>query len=222
MKVKGLLIVTLTLAAAMAAFALWVATGLPEGAELPVHWNAAGEVDGTQPALQALLIPAGITLLVGLVFAAIPALEPLQHKLEGSSPVLRVAWLGMLALMIAIQLMIAGPALGWEFGVSLLLLVLGLMFVALGNVLPKSRPGFFVGIRTPWTIIDTDNWIATHRLGGKLLMLAGSAVVLAALLPLADSGRLATVLVAVFGAVLAPVAYSWWLWRNKARRAPPP
>lgn len=214
MKVKGLLIVTLVVAAAMAGFAFWVAAGLPAGAELPTHWNAAGEVDDTQPALQALLLPAGLALLFGAVFAAIPSLEPLQQKLEGSAPVLRVAWIGLLAVMVGTQMMIAGPALGWNLGVNFLFVVIGLMFVALGNVLPKSRPGFFVGIRTPWTIMDTDNWVATHRLGGKLMMLAGIVVVVAALLPLAETTRIAVLLVAVVGAALVPTVYSWWFWRQ--------
>ena len=216
MKVRGLLIATLAMVAAMVGFAFWIASGLPDGAELPTHWNAAGEIDDTRPALQALLFPPGIMLLLGLLFAATPSLEPLQNKLEGSAPVLRVAWIGILAMMIGTQLMIAGPVLGWDLGVSFVLLMLGFLFVALGNVLPKSRPGFFVGIRTPWTITNTDNWIATHRLGGKLLMLAGAGVVIAAVLPLADASRMAIVVAALLSAALVPIAYSWWLWRNKA------
>lgn len=219
MKVRGLLIATLVIVAAMAGFAFWVASGLPAGAELPTHWNATGQVDDTQPALQALLFPAGMTLLLGAVFAVVPALEPLQEKLQASAPVLRVAWISVLALMVGTQLMIAGPALGWNLGVSFLFVLVGLMFIALGNVMPKSRPGFFVGIRTPWTITDTDNWVATHRLGGKLFMLAGLIVVIAALLPLPDPVRLTVLLVATLGAAAASIVYSWRFWR-KANATP--
>lgn len=219
MKVRGLLVATLVIVAAMAAFAFWVAGGLPAGAELPTHWDAAGKVDDTQPALQALLLPAGLTLLLGAVFAVVPALEPLQEKLQASAPVLRVAWISVLALMVGSQLMIAGPALGWNLGVNFLYVLVGLMFIALGNVMPKSRPGFFVGIRTPWTITDTDNWVATHRLGGKLFMLAGLIVVVTALLPLPDAVRLAVLLVATLGAAAAPIVYSWRFWR-KANTTP--
>ncbi len=215
MKVRGLLILTLAVAAAMAMFAFWVAAGLPDGAELPTHWNAAGEVDDTMPALPALLFPAGITLLLGLLFAAVPSLEPLQHKLEGSAPVLRAAWIGVLGLNIYLQAMIAGPAMGWSLGPQLILVGIGLLFLAIGNALPKSRPGFFVGIRTPWTIVDTDIWIATHRLGGKLMVLAGAALVLAGLLPTPAELVVAVILGAAFLAAIVPVAYSWWLWRRK-------
>ncbi len=213
MKVRGLLIVNLLLAAAMAGFGWWVAAGLAPGTQLPVHWNASGEPDGFQPALPALLWPAGLSMVAGLIMAAIPRLEPMQDRLEASAPVLRAAWIGVMGLMIYVQAMIAAPVLGWNIGVDLLLAGLGVMFLMIGNALPKSRPGFLVGIRTPWTLTDTDNWIATHRLGGKLMMGAGVVMILAALLPIAPQWRLAAMIAPVMGASVVPVAYSWWLSR---------
>ena len=66
MKVRPLLVANLVLAALMAGFAVWVAGQAPDGAELPTHWNAAGEVDATMPALQALLLPARMALAIGV------------------------------------------------------------------------------------------------------------------------------------------------------------
>ena len=218
MKVRGLLLTNLLLAAAMAGFGAWVAARVASGTELAVHWNAAGEADGFQPALPALLWPAGLSLVVGLLMAAIPRLEPLQDRLDASAPVLRAKWIGMMGLMIYVQVMIAAPVLGWRVGPDLLLAGVGLLLVMVGNALPKSRPGFFVGIRTPWTLTDTDNWIATHRLGGKLMMAAGAAMVVAAFVPLAAQWRLWAMLAPVIAASLVPVVYSWWLWRSRTAR----
>lgn len=218
MKVRGLLLANLLLAAAMAGFGAWVAARVASGTELAVHWNAAGEADGFQPALPALLWPAGLSLVVGLLMAAIPRLEPLQDRLDASAPVLRATWIGMMGLMIYVQVMNAAPVLGWRVGPDLLLAGVGLLLVMVGNALPKSRPGFFVGIRTPWTLTDTDNWIATHRLGGKLMMAAGAAMVVAAFVPLAAQWRLWAMLAPVIAASLVPVVYSWWLWRSRTAR----
>jgi len=215
MNVRGLLAVNMLLAAAMAGFAWWVAAGLENGAELPIHWNASGEVDRSAPALFALLFPAGVSMLVGLLLAATPNLEPLQDRLEASAPVMRAVWIGFILLMVYLQLMIAAPAFGWRLGPDLLLVGVGTLFVMVGNSLPKSRPSFFVGIRTPWTLTDTDNWIATHRLGGKLMMVAGGLLVLAAFVPIAPSAKVATIIAAIAATTVIPFTYSWWLWRKK-------
>ena len=214
MKTRPFLFLTLIVAAAMAAFAFWTAGQVPAGTELPTHWNASGEVDGTMPALQALLLPVGLTLFVGLTFAIIPAIEPLQEKLSGSAPLLRTTWLGTVALMVVLQLIVAGPAYGYQPGYEAILAMVGVLLVVLGNMLPKSRPGFFVGIRTPWTITNADNWVATHRLGGKLFMLAGAAIIAAALIDLSAAARMVVVIGAVIAAALVPTVYSWWLWHR--------
>ncbi|GAB5504744.1 SdpI family protein [Pyruvatibacter sp.] len=217
MKVRSLLLANLVIVAAMAGFAVWAAGIAPEGMELPTHWNAAGEVDQTMAPLPALLMPAGISLFVALVFAVTPMLEPLQHKLEGSAPLLRAVWIGTMALVVAIQGIIAAPLFGYSPGAGAILVLVGLLFVLMGNMLPKSRPGFFVGIRTPWTITDADNWIATHRLGGKLFMLAGAVLVLAGLFDVPAELRMVATLGGIVVAALIPVAYSWWFWRTRSR-----
>ncbi|MBY8337210.1 SdpI family protein [Alteriqipengyuania sp. NZ-12B] len=214
MKVRSLLLVNLLLVALMAGFAFWVAGIAPVGMELPTHWNAAGEVDQTMSPLPALLMPAGVSLFVALVFAVTPMLEPLQDKLDKSAPLLRAVWIGIMALFVALQGIIAAPVFGYSPGAGAIMLLVGLLFVVIGNTLPKSRPGFFVGIRTPWTITDEDNWVATHRLGGKLFMLAGGALVIAALLDVSAGLRLAVMLGGTLLAALVPVIYSWWFWRT--------
>jgi len=216
MKVRGLFGVNLAIAAAMAGFGVWVAGGLEQGAELPIHWNLAGEADRYAPAATALLWPAGMSVLIGALFAAIPRLEPFQERLEASAPLLRSVWIGTMLLMVYLQVMIVAPALGWTLGPDLLQVGLGALLVMIGNSLPKSRPALLVGIRTPWTLRDTDNWIATHRLGGKLMMIAGSVILVTAATPLQPSQRVIVITVSVICAALMPVIYSWWLSRSRA------
>ena len=217
MKVRGLLCANLAIAAAMAGFGLWVASGLGQGAELPIHWNLAGEPDRFAPAATALLWPAGVTVLLGVLFAAIPRMEPLQERLEASMPLLQSVWIGTLPLMVYLQIMIAAPALGWKFGPDLLQVGMGALLVTIGNSLPKSRPSFFVGIRTPWTLADTDNWIATHRLGGKVMIAAGFLIVAAGLSPLPSVWRATAMMALLSVAVIVPVFYSWWLWHQRSK-----
>ncbi|ANU08512.1 SdpI family protein [Paraurantiacibacter namhicola] len=215
MKTRKFVFVSLLLAAAMAVFAFVTDVRLPDGTLLPTHWNASGEADAFSPALHALLFPVGMVLFVTAVFWAIPRIEPLQEKLEQSAPILRATWTGMLAIALLIQFVIGAPAYGFEPPINLIGIGVGLLLILLGNALPKSRPGFFVGIRTPWAILDTDNWIATHRLGGKLMILAGVVIIAAALLPISPGLRAVLFVGSVLTAALLPFIYSWWLWQRK-------
>lgn len=214
MRVKPLLLASLMVAAAMIVFAFWAAGQLPPDAQLPTHWNLAGEADRWMPALRALLVPPALLAGVAALFALIPRLEPLQDRLDKSAPLLAACWIGLIGLLIFLQGFIAAPAFGMRLGSELVYVAVGLLFLMLGNVLPKSRPGFFVGIRTPWTIIDADNWIATHRLGGKCFMAGGALLVIAGLLDIAPEARMVLIASAIGISALVPIAYSWWFWQN--------
>lgn len=51
--------------------------------------------------------------------------------------------------------------------------ILGVLFMILGNYLPKCRRNYFVGIRLPWTLQDDANWNYTHRIGGFVFVIMG-------------------------------------------------
>ena len=81
MKIKGLALLSLALAIALAIFAFVTAGRLPEGAMLPTHWNAAGEVDRSSPALQALLMPPALILFI----TGIPPTEAQSLRSRGDA-----------------------------------------------------------------------------------------------------------------------------------------
>ena len=49
----------------------------------------------------------------------------------------------------------------------------GIVFVVVGNYLPKCRQNYTVGIKLPWTLHDENNWNATHRFAGPVWMAGG-------------------------------------------------
>ena len=188
---------------------------LPAGSRLPVHWNADGVANGYADAGFALSMPAVVTAAVSLLFLIIPRIEPLQTRLSGSAPLLATTWGSLLALMAALEIMVAAPAFGLTMSSTLIIAGVGVMLIVLGNALPKSRPGFFVGFRTPWAIVDTDNWIATHRLASRTMIMAGALIVVAASLPIPGTLRAITICLALVWAVIPPYLLSYLLWRRR-------
>ncbi len=88
---------------------------------------------------------------------------------------------------------------------------MGLLFLILGNYLPKIRQNRTMGIKLPWTLQSEENWTRTHRLSGFLWVLCGLVMIPLSLLRL-WSGWLFGVLLAVM--VLIPAVYSYALHRK--------
>jgi hypothetical protein len=52
-------------------------------------------------------------------------------------------------------------------------MLLGLTLMAIGNLLPRTRPNIALGIRTSRTLTDRRLWMLTHRAGGYLCVAVG-------------------------------------------------
>ena len=96
-------------------------------------------------------------------------------------------------------------------------ILLGLLFVFLGNMMGKIKPNYFFGVRTPWTLADPDVWNRSHRLAGRLFFLAGLVTILSALL-LPEAALFAVLMGSVLGAALATVLMSYLWYRKKHRQ----
>ena len=213
---NALAIASLLIVVIMAAVSVAVGLRLPADLQLPIHWGPGGEPDRWAGKWIGLLMPAGITAAVSLLFWFLPALEPRGRNFLRSQGLYLWGWAALLLLGVAIELVILSVALGWGIPANHLIVgALGVMFVIIGNQLGKSRSMYLIGLRTPWTLASEEVWIKTHRLAGKLMILAGLVAIVAALLPL-PSGLLATVLgVSIAVAALVPIVYSFLLWRRE-------
>ena len=86
----------------------------------------------------------------------------------------------------------------------------GLLLIVLGNFMGKITRNFFVGIRTPWTLASDEVWLRTHRLGGKLFVLAGAVFFVCGILGLGAMAPFAATAVAA----LVSIAYSYVIYRK--------
>ncbi len=90
---------------------------------------------------------------------------------------------------------------------------MGLMFIALGNYLPKTGQNHTVGIRVPWTLADEENWNATHRFGGRVWVAGGFMTMIGSFLPGTLGHRI--VPAALLAVALAPIIYSYLYYRKQ-------
>ncbi|MFZ5442097.1 MAG: SdpI family protein [Myxococcota bacterium] len=178
---------------------------------LPTHWNSQGVVDGVTAKPGGAFIGPVVMALMTLVFAALPRLSPAGYALERFErsyavvQVALVAFIGVVssaALLTAVGVPLSMPA------------VTSVALAALLGVLawqaPRLERNFFVGIRTPWALLDDDNWKKTHLVFARLLGGAALVTLLSVVAPLPELAWL----VAIGASVLAAIVWSWWLSRS--------
>jgi uncharacterized membrane protein len=167
--------------------------------EVPVHWNVDGQPDRVGSKWQPLLLgPCAATGIV-LMMMALVLLGPLRRNIQSFRVTYGRILVLVVATMLAIHLVVLLKAAGSMLDVGrTLAIVLGMMIAVLGNWLSKVRRNFWIGIRTPWTLMSDTVWEKTHRLGARLFVAAGTASVLAGLV---GSGR--TCLLVMIGSIVA-------------------
>ena len=75
----------------------------------------------------------------------------------------------------AVSLFCAAAIYGNTFGVEFMkssrfvIILLGLLFLLVGNYLPKCRQNYTVGIKVPWTLASEANWDANPQDGRKIV-----------------------------------------------------
>ena len=91
--------------------------------------------------------------------------------------------------------------------------LLGFLFVWVGNYLPKCRRNFTLGIKVKWALCNDENWNATHRFGGKVWVLAGLVLLILAFIP--EHVFFVTFLPVLLVMVFAPILYSYLYYRKQ-------
>ena len=88
-------------------------------------------------------------------------------------------------------------------------LLVGCMFLVVGNYMPKVKQSYTLGIKLPWTLNSEENWNRTHRFAGGIWMAAGVLVIIGGFAEV-----FWVVLVAIVVAVLVPTVYSYMLYKK--------
>lgn len=202
--------------AAMVVFALAVYPALPE--RVPTHWGVGGEADDWMPKWPGAFLPALLGAAVWALLLVLRRIDPRRTHYEAFR---RTFWLLLNTLILffaLVQVVSLGTALGWPLDAGrAMLLAVGLLFIVLGNYLPRVRSNWWIGIRTPWTLESERVWRETHRLAGRTFVAGGLLTMFAAVLPaeVRPWVALAGLLVAGF----VPVVYSYVVYRAHRERS---
>ena len=142
---------------------------------MPTHWNAAGEVDGwsSKPfavfGLPMFLLAAQWLCVLGT------GADP-KRKNHPQKIIHLVLWI-IPVLSVVMHTFTYLIALGYGVRMEVVMpIFMGLLFVIIGNYLPKCKQNYTIGIKIPWTLNNEENWNKTHRFTGFLWVVCGIAI----------------------------------------------
>lgn len=182
---------------------------------MPIHWNAAGQPDNfASPLVGAWLLPL-VTVGVYLLTLGLPRIDPRRENVErfwDTYRLIRISIVIMLsyAHMAVLYVVVTGQD---SMIPGLILAGVGVLFIILGNYMPRMRSNWFIGIRTPWTLSSDSVWRKTHRLGGILFMVAGILMLTSIVLPAQWHVWIMLVVIAIAAGI--PIVYSYVLYQQE-------
>ena len=178
--------------------------------QIPIHFNVAGQANNFQSKPLAVFGLPLFLLLVHLFVIFVSARDPKNQTMNEKMGKV-IYWLTPI-VSLGVFYLIYSKALGSTTNPSIFAsALLGLIFVMMGNYMPKLKVNHTVGIRLPWTLQSEDNWHKTHRLAGKLWVLGGLILLIEAGLQFAVPYVMGIIILAI---VLIPILYSYQLSRE--------
>jgi uncharacterized membrane protein len=182
--------------------------------QIPIHWDIGGNANGFASKLNAMLMSISSMLLIYGIMVVTPRIDPKKENYKKFSKGFTIINLSLLLLFFAINLMIILSGLGYDTDIGIVIpLIVGALFIVLGNYMPQIKPNYFVGIKTPWTLNDEQNWKLTHRFGGKTFIISGSLFMISVLLP--DKIAEIVIFPGLLIFLLLPIGYSYLLFRKQ-------
>ena len=192
---------------------LWNA--LPD--RMAAHWGLNGAADGWSGRAFSVFGMPLIFLAGHWICIAVTALDP-KNRHQTRKAMGLIFWIFPFASLLA-GAMVYANAFGMNPGGSAVFtVVLGLMFVVIGNLLPKCKRNYTMGIKVKWALEDDENWNATHRFGGKVWVGGGLLIALCAFLPGAAVHYVSFALIIVLAII--PAVYSYVYYRKHGRSGP--
>ena len=206
-KYKGTLIVTSLIMLIPILVGLLIWDQLPE--QVPFHWGINGEVDGWANKTQAVFLMPCLLLAIHWVCVLASCADPKSANYNRKSFLL-VLWICPV-LNLLLNTLVYASALGYAIGVEIIMpLFMGVLFIFIGNLLPKMRQTYTMGIKLPWTLANEENWNKTHRFSGKIWVCGGVIIMATAFV-----GSFWILLGVLIVMIALPTIYSYALYRKQ-------
>ena len=187
-------------------FFMW--NKLPE--KLPTHWNFEGVIDGWSSKPFAVIFMPLIMLAFHLICTLAISIDPKNRNVNRKIFGL-VLWICPVMSLLCSTATYAA-ALGYDVRVEFIIpLFMGILFLIIGNYLPKCKQNYTIGIKIPWTLNNEENWNKTHRLAGVVWTVCSLVIIVGAFF---KHAVVYTTFIPIAVMVFVPIIYSYIYYRK--------
>lgn len=198
----------LTLSPALFGIIMW--KKLPPS--MITHWGGDGVADGISSKAAAVFILPAVLLAIHLLGLFITFHDKKQQN--QSRKALNIIFWIIPTLSVFSNAVFYTIAFGKSFSpvMSLIHILLGIMFIVIGNYLPKTKQNHTLGIKISWTLNNEENWNKTHRFAGKVWVAGGFIILFSSFLP--SKYSIGIISLSIILLVLIPILYSYLIYRK--------
>ncbi len=176
-KLKTVITTLITLLPCLVGIIIW--NRLPE--TVATHFGVNNEANGwSSRPFTVFAIPLFLAAL-HLLCLFITSADPKSKNIGDKSKKI-IFWIIPLTSVVVFTAIYAN-ALGVKLDVGMIcILFIGVLYLVLGNFLPKAKQNYTFGVRLPWTLADEENWNRTHRVAGFCMVISGILIIMTSFL----------------------------------------
>lgn len=183
---------------------------LPE--KMATHWGTDGNANGwSNRSVAVLAIPLFLLLTHWLCIFCTS--KDSKNKNQSKKVFGMLLWICPI-ISLVVNGTIYATAFEKAIDINLIIyLLVGILFIIIGNYLPKCKQNYTIGIRVRWALDNEENWNATHRFAGKVWTIGGVLIMVCSFLPEAISIYVFMALVIIL--TIMSLGYSYYYFKVK-------
>lgn len=182
---------------------------------MTTHWGADGVADGFSGKAFSVFVPTSIIFLLNLLCVIATAFD--QNSRNQNKKAMGIIFWIVPIISLLVNGVMYSVAFAGEMHVEWLFPALfGILFVVIGNYMPKIAKNRTMGIKISWTLNNEENWNKTHRMAGKLWVAGGLVLLATAFLPL--KWAIGIMLIVLLVMIAVPFVYSYSIYRTHKKQ----
>lgn len=182
---------------------------------IPTHWNTKGVPDDFSSNKSVFLL-AIIPAFMYFLLTFLPKIDPKKDNYIKHDKAYIKITASVIFVMIAIHWLSILASLEIIHNIAMFVrIIIGILFIVIGNYMTQLRMNYFAGIKLPWTLASENVWRKTHRIGGRGFVLIGFISILTALFQTQLSFYLFIGL--VIGLILFTIIYSYFIYQQEPK-----